>query len=128
MEKELTPLEWYEFLKKMMKTVGQENKQVVFLVSDSQIRDDRYFEDINSLLNIGEIPNLFTADEKEAIIADLKESISKEQKEGKEKRNLSPLAVWEIFVNNCKRNLHIVLAVSPIGEKLRIRYPFFLYI
>ena len=68
MEKELTQLEWYEFLKKMLKTVGQDNKPVVFLASDSQIREDKYFEDINSLLNIGEIPNLFTQDEKEAVI------------------------------------------------------------
>ncbi len=116
----MTTLEWYEFLKRMLKTVGQEMKQVVFLVSDSQIRDDRYFEDINSLLNIGEIPNLFTADEKEAIISDLKETLSKD-KENPAKRNLSPLAVWEVFVNNCKINLHVVLAVSPIGEKLRVR-------
>lgn len=67
MEKELTNLEWFEFLKKMLRTAGVENKPAVFLASDSQIRDDRYFEDINSLLNIGEVPNLFTQDEKEAV-------------------------------------------------------------
>jgi len=36
-------------------------------------------------------------------------------------KNLTPLAIWESFVNACKMNLHIVLCMSPIGEKLRIR-------
>lgn len=55
------------------------------------------------------------------MIAEIKEIIAKENKENREKRNLSPLAIWEYFVNNCKINLHIVLAMSPIGEKLRVR-------
>jgi len=34
---------------------------------------------------------------------------------------MSPLALWEQFVSNCKMNLHIVLCMSPIGDKLRLR-------
>jgi len=67
MEKELTSLEWYDFLKKLLRTVGIEDKPVIFLLADSQIQQDRFFEDINNLLNIGEIPNLFTFDEKEGV-------------------------------------------------------------
>jgi len=67
MEKELTQMEWYEFMRKILKTAGVENKPVVFLISDSQIPNDRYFEDINNLLNIGEIPNLYTQDEKDGL-------------------------------------------------------------
>jgi dynein heavy chain len=32
-----------------------------------------------------------------------------------------PLAVWELFINKCRMNLHIVLNLSPVGEKLRLR-------
>lgn len=35
--------------------------------------------------------------------------------------NLNPIQLWEYFVNLCKMNLHIVLCLSPIGEKLRTR-------
>ena len=45
----------------------------------------------------------------------------KEVLEKKGQKSLTPLAIWEAFVNNCKMNLHIVLCMSPIGEKLRVR-------
>lgn len=66
-EKELTQLEWYEFLRKWLKIAGVEDKKVVFLITDSQINDDKYFEDINNLLNIGEIPNLYAGEDKENV-------------------------------------------------------------
>ena len=30
-------------------------------------------------------------------------------------------AIWQYFVNKCANNLHIVLAMSPVGEVLRTR-------
>ena len=52
---------------------------------------------------------------------ELKENIQK-QAQNKEKRSisLSPLVLWEVFVNNCKINLHIVMCMNPIGDKLRL--------
>lgn len=34
---------------------------------------------------------------------------------------LSPLALFALFVNLCKENLHIVVAFSPIGDAFRNR-------
>lgn len=31
----------------------------------------------------------------------------------------SPLQLWSYFVSACKRNLHIVLCMSPIGDACR---------
>lgn len=31
----------------------------------------------------------------------------------------SPLQLWGYFVSACKRNLHIVLCMSPIGDACR---------
>jgi dynein heavy chain len=39
----------------------------VFLFSDTQIVKESFLEDINNLLNSGEIPNLFPPDEKISI-------------------------------------------------------------
>ena len=100
-----------------MKKVAFDDKHSVFLMSDSQIVDERFLEDINNILNIGEIPNLYANDEKEGIIEDIKDSA---QKAGVQ--NLSPLNLWEYFVNQCKQKLHIALTLSPIGEKIRIRF------
>ena len=51
----------------MFKTLGQENKKVVFTVSDSDIKQELFIEDINNILNVGEVPNLYTQDEIEEI-------------------------------------------------------------
>jgi dynein heavy chain len=36
----------------------------MFLFSDSQIKDEAFVEDINNILNAGEVPNMFPADER----------------------------------------------------------------
>ena len=39
---------------------GADNKNMVFMMTDNQIGDRTYiFEDLNNLLNISDIPNLF---------------------------------------------------------------------
>ena len=84
-----------------------------FLISDSQLINEKFLEDINNLLNIGEIPNLYIGDEKESMLTDVKE---------KHKLSISGISpLWEYFVGRCKNNLHIVLCLNPIGDKLRTR-------
>ena len=38
---------------------GVDQKQTVFLFSDTQIINEAFVEDINNILNNGEIPNLY---------------------------------------------------------------------
>lgn len=40
---------------------------------------------------------------------------------GDKGEELSPLALYALFVNFCKENLHIVVAFSPIGDAFRNR-------
>ena len=35
--------------------------------------------------------------------------------------DFSPLALFSLFVNRCKENLHVILAMSPIGDAFRNR-------
>lgn len=42
-----------------------------FLFSDTQIVQESFLEDINNLLNSGEIPNLFPAEEKVAVCEEI---------------------------------------------------------
>lgn len=37
-------------------------------MADSQIRDEAFIEDINMILNSGDVPNLYVADEKADIL------------------------------------------------------------
>lgn len=48
-----------------MKSAGAEGKGTVFLITDTQIKEESFLEDIDNLLNTGEVPNLFAAEEKQ---------------------------------------------------------------
>lgn len=52
-------VEWQEDLRKAYRLAGVEGKNTVFLLSDTQIKQESFLEDINSVLNSGEVPNLF---------------------------------------------------------------------
>ena len=52
----------------MLLKAGVEAKQVVFLFADNQIKQESFMEDISMLLNTGDVPNLYAADEKSDII------------------------------------------------------------
>lgn len=62
------PSEWREDLKSLLLKVGIEAKPLVFLFSDTQIADEMFTEDINMVLNTGDVPNLFQTDEKVEIL------------------------------------------------------------
>lgn len=52
----------------MLNTAGGQGKTTVFLITDTQIKEESFLEDIDSLLNTGEVPNLFASDEKVEIM------------------------------------------------------------
>lgn len=52
----------------MLKSAGKDGKTTVFLLTDTQIKDEKFLEDVDGLLNAGEVPNLFDIEEKQEII------------------------------------------------------------
>ncbi|KAG2383359.1 hypothetical protein C9374_004696 [Naegleria lovaniensis] len=72
-----------------------------------------FLEDISSILNTGEIPNLFDKDEYKDICENLR---THARNEG---RGQTPEELYNYFVDRCKECLHIVLCMSPVGDSLR---------
>ena len=52
----------------MLLKAGVDGKPTVFLFSDNQIKEESFVEDINMILNTGDVPNIFPADEKAELI------------------------------------------------------------
>nr|XP_014432906.1 dynein heavy chain 12, axonemal isoform X1 [Pelodiscus sinensis] len=109
--------EWREDLKNLLKSAGMKGLKTVFIITDTQIKEEAFLEDIDSVLNTGEVPNLFAADEKQEIM----EGVRAIAQAGSKHEELSPLALFAYFVNHCKENLHVVVAFSPIGDAFRNR-------
>jgi dynein heavy chain, axonemal len=113
--------EWREDLKKILIKAGGEGKQSVFLFSDTQIKLESFLEDINNILNTGEVPNIFPSDEKAAVNELVRNAILKENP----KADCSPNALYNNFLRRCKENLHVVICMSPIGDSFRNRLRMF---
>ncbi|KAM4829514.1 dynein axonemal heavy chain 3 [Thomomys bottae] len=119
--KNYTGNDWREDLKKIMLQAGVASKSTVFLFADNQIKDESFVEDINMLLNTGDVPNIFPADEK----ADIVEKMQTVARTEGEKIEVTPLSMYNFFIEKVKKNLHIVLAMSPIGDAFRNRLRMF---
>ncbi|EFJ52606.1 dynein heavy chain 7 [Volvox carteri f. nagariensis] len=107
--------EFREDLKKLYRTAGIDGEPVVFLFSDTQIVQEGFLEDINNMLNSGEVPGMFAQDEKDRIVNDIREWVLATG------GNPSKDGCYTAFINRVRDNLHLVLAMSPVGEAFRSR-------
>jgi dynein heavy chain len=76
-----------------------------------------FIEDVNTVLNTADVPNLYAADEK----AEILEKMQTAARESGKKIELTPLALYNFFIDRVKRNLHVALCMSPIGDAFRVR-------
>ena len=107
--------EFHEDIKKVCMMAGCEMKPVVFLFTDNQIVKESFVEDINGLLNAGDVPNLFAPDEKERVCAAVRPFAEKAGKP------TSKDSLYAFFVDLVRSNLHLVLCMSPVGDAFRTR-------
>eukprot|EP00698_Gefionella_okellyi_P021809 TRINITY_DN713_c0_g3_i1.p1 TRINITY_DN713_c0_g3~~TRINITY_DN713_c0_g3_i1.p1 ORF type:complete len:2250 (-),score=595.98 TRINITY_DN713_c0_g3_i1:82-5835(-) len=113
--------EWREDLKLLLKKAATGERPVVFLLSDAQIKDDYMLEDVNNLLNSGEVPNLYAADE----LTQITEAIRARAKRSGKLGDGTPAALYAAFVDLCRRRLHAILVMSPVGAQFRTRLRMF---
>ncbi|MCQ2815624.1 MAG: AAA family ATPase [archaeon] len=114
-KKEYGPVEFGKDLIEILKTSGTKGSASSFLFSDTQILKESFMEDINNILNNGEVPNLLKEDDLAFIQNVLKDKARDkgfpDTKDG----------IYQYFVSCVKDNLHIILSFSPVGSGLRNR-------
>ncbi|RVE49566.1 hypothetical protein evm_005794 [Chilo suppressalis] len=113
--------EWRDDIRKLLMKSGIIGKPLVFLFADNQIMYEGMVEDINMLLNTGDIPNLYGMDEKVEILDKMQTAV----RESGKKIETTPLAMFGFYVERVKANLRIVMAMSPIGDSFRNRLRMF---
>ncbi|KAH3851244.1 hypothetical protein DPMN_093724, partial [Dreissena polymorpha] len=108
-------LEFRDDLKKVFLQTGVKGEKMIFLLTDSDIVKESFLEDINCILNSGEVPDLFDHEEIDGITMDLKQAAT--QADVQDTRG----AVYNYFIQRVRQNLHVVLALSPAGGRFRQR-------
>ncbi|XP_063983101.1 dynein axonemal heavy chain 7-like [Diachasmimorpha longicaudata] len=111
--------EWHEDLKMILKKTTATELHSTFLFTDSQLKKESFLEDISNMLNSGEVPNLFNADEKAEICEKMRQI--DRQRERANQTDGSLVALFNLFVQIARDQLHIVVAMSPIGDGFRNR-------
>ena len=115
-----TRADWMENLKDLLSKVGSmppdDSDDFVLLMPDTQIIEESFINDIGSILSGGDVPGLFTSNEKGLLLEKVRSAI---RSAGLEADN--DAAVYSFFVQQIKQHLHIVLAMSPVGTGFRQR-------
>ncbi|XP_033990468.1 LOW QUALITY PROTEIN: dynein heavy chain 7, axonemal [Trematomus bernacchii] len=111
--------EWHDDLKLIMMKSTQGEAHGVFLFTDTQIKMESFLEDVGNLLNTGEVPNLFAVDEKAEMCERMR--VLDRQRDRDKQTDGSPLSLFNMFIERCRTQLHVVLAMSPIGDAFRNR-------
>ncbi|KAM6142342.1 LOW QUALITY PROTEIN: dynein axonemal heavy chain 11 [Phoenicopterus ruber ruber] len=94
---------------------GAKNIPTVFLLTDAQVPDERFFVLINDLLASGEVPDPFNDEDAESIVTGVR----------KEVRALGVMDArercWRFFLSRVRLQLKTVPCFSPAGAALRAR-------
>ncbi|KAL1506278.1 hypothetical protein ABEB36_005670 [Hypothenemus hampei] len=114
-------IDWRDDIKKMLKEAGGRGKHSVFLISEGQIKEENFLQDIDCLLNLGEVPNIYQIDEKQEIL----DMVRLAAQGGNRNLEINPLEVFFFFTKRCKERLHIILCFSPVGSTFRNRLRLF---
>ena len=108
-------VEWREDVKNVLLKAGLENKPVVFLFSDTQIKSESFLEDINNVLSSGDVPNIYAPDEQDKIL-DAMKPVVQDAGQQATKANL-----FTAYTKRVRASVHMVICMSPIGEVFRSR-------
>lgn len=101
--REYSMKEFKRDLKQVLSMAGIEATRTCLFIEDHQLLQDEFLELLNSLISAGEVPGLYTPEELEPLLAQIKEEMSS-QYEYK--------TTFEFFVSRVKKNLSIVMALN----------------
>ncbi|CAG9860518.1 unnamed protein product [Phyllotreta striolata] len=107
---------FFDDLRRFCSHAGVNYQNTVFLFTDTQITQEEFLEDINGLLNSGEVPNLYEAEEQQKAIIGCTNAA---KEAGLDETNRD--TVFNFFISRVRSKLHLVICMSPVGEAFRRR-------
>jgi dynein heavy chain len=110
--------EWREDMKALLRKGGCEGEPTCFLIADTEIVNEAFLEDLNNILNTGEVPNIFDAGEIAEVLDEVRKAA---QTSGANLPDSTNNTLFNYFIERCRQNIHIVLAMSPIGDAFATR-------
>jgi dynein heavy chain len=94
---------------------GMDVMKTTFIFSDNDVVMESFLEDIQNMLNLGVVPNLYAADE----LNKLRDEFRRKYRMANKGAPETPEAMDSWFFNNVKDNLHLSLCFSPLSENFK---------
>lgn len=97
-------------LEGMYTKAGVAGASILFILTDSQITNEKFLVYINDILSSGWVPDMFPKEEKDAVLGKIRN-------EAKSAGYLdTPDQLFDYFLEKTKRNFHLALCFSPVGD------------
>ncbi|OAD53307.1 Dynein heavy chain 7, axonemal [Eufriesea mexicana] len=112
---------WRRDIKTVLQKCGGLRQELTLFLKDKQVKDD-FLHDICCLLATGEIPDLFSIEERCNII----EMIRLHAQSGNKNEEISNHAVMNYFLEQCRNKLHIIICFTVTNKEIRLylhKYP-----
>ena len=102
-------------LQGMYQKSGVKDEGIMFLFNEGQITNERFLVSINDLLSSGEISDLFSEEDNEGIVNNVRAAVKGEGILDSKDNCL------KYFLDRVRKNLHMSLCFSPVGDAFRNR-------
>lgn len=94
---------------------GVQGAQLLFILTDTQIAEDQFLVYINDILSSGWIPDIFPKEELDGILGKVRAAAKSAGFSD------SPDDLFSFFLDQVRKNMHLALCFSPVGEAFRQR-------
>jgi dynein heavy chain, axonemal len=102
-------------LQNMYNRAGVKDEGLMFLFNEGQITNERFLVSINDLLSSGEISDLFTEEDLDGIVNNVRSAVKGEGLIDNKDN------CWKFYLDRVRKNLHMSLCFSPVGDAFRNR-------
>lgn len=102
-------------LQTMYTKAGVQGAQMLFILTDSQIAQDKFLVYINDILSSGWIADLYPKEDMDTVLGKVRGEAKSAGYQD------TPDQLFEFFLDKVRKNFHIALCFSPVGEAFRIR-------
>ena len=116
--------DWKHDLRQILRACVQAAHPTVLLLSDAQLLHGCMLEDVSGLLQVGSVPNLWPHDE----LAEVCEMVREDCKRDRQRwsgAEPSQHELFDYFTARVRRQLHVVLCMSPAGPMFADRLRMF---
>jgi len=95
----------------MMFLASTGKRQVMFLLKEQDLASESFLDDINNLINNGEISGLIGREQQDRINVAMQDEA-----------RIQKVETLAYFNQRMRNRFHIVLCLSPVGDQLRQRF------